>query len=195
MTCFRLACPLALVLGNNSVVLAHHEPSGGGWMAGLTHPLYGIDHLLAMLAVGLLAAKLAGPGRWTMPAAFLVGMLGGAALSLVGVGLPGVEPGIALSVIALGAMLAFAWRLPLPAAAIVVAAMGALHGHAHGSEMPQLAQPALYAAGFVIATATLHLVGIGLGQLILAPARRVRWSWLGSAVATAGVVLLVNVLK
>lgn len=139
------------------------EATGGGWSEGFAHPFSGIDHLVAMVAVGVWAAQLGRRALWLLPASFALVMAAGAALGLAGVALPGAEDGIALSVAVLGVLLAVAARPSLATGAAVVALFGLVHGYAHGAEMPETAAPMLYAMGFLAATVTLHLVGIGFG--------------------------------
>lgn len=137
-------------------------------MAGFSHPLFGIDHILVMLAVGLWAAQLGRDGKrsalWIVPAAFVSTMAVGFALALSGVALPFVEPGILASVIALGLLVAMAVRLPTAVCAAIVAVFALFHGHAHGGELGS-AGALQFGVGFVAATAMLHLAGIvaGLG--------------------------------
>jgi urease accessory protein len=144
--------------------LAHFvDGHGAGWSAGLAHPFSGIDHLCAMVAVGLWGAQIGRRAVWLLPLAFPICMALGAALSVAGIALPGAEDGIAVSVAVLGVLLAVAAKPPLALGAGVVGLFGLFHGYAHGSEMPHAAAPLLYAAGFLVATAALHLFGVGLG--------------------------------
>ncbi|MBI5132784.1 MAG: HupE/UreJ family protein [Rhodopseudomonas palustris] len=162
-----------------------HLVAADGAAAGFAHPFLGADHLLAMVAVGLWAASLGGRARWLVPASFVALMTLGAALGADGVALPAVEPMVALSVIALGALVALSLRVPTIAAAALVALFGLFHGAAHGAEMPALASPLAYGLGFIAATALLHGVGLALGGLRAhAPLRLA-----GGAIAAAGVAL------
>ncbi|MGE0022166.1 MAG: HupE/UreJ family protein [Hyphomicrobium sp.] len=137
-----------------------------GFMHGLAHPIGGLDHVLAMVAVGLLAAGLGGRAIWMVPAAFLVMMAAGGLLGMAHVALPYVELGIAASVVVLG--IAVALRLPMPTATAMalVGFFAVFHGFAHGAEMPVDASAAGYAAGFILATALLHAIGVALGLAI-----------------------------
>lgn len=145
---------------------AHSDQvSTGGFMAGYLHPLTGLDHLLAMVAVGIWGATLGVPLMWALPVAFPFMMVVGAVLAIFGLPLPYVELGVALSVLVLGAAIAMRWRAPMPAAIAIVSAFGFLHGYAHGSELPGSAAPATYAAGFIISTGLLHLAGIAFGNV------------------------------
>jgi urease accessory protein len=130
---------------------------------GFFHPLGGIDHVLAMVAVGLYAASLGGAAVWLVPAAFVGTMVAGGALGYVGLPLPYVEQGIGLSVVAIGIAIAFGVRLPTVIAMGLVGLFALFHGHAHGSEGAELAAFLPYAAGFVIATALLHVTGAVFG--------------------------------
>jgi urease accessory protein len=130
---------------------------------GFLHPLSGLDHMLAMVAVGLYAAHLGGRSRWLLPAAFVSTMLAGGLAGYAGVRPPLVEPAVALSVIAMGTAIALGARLPTLAATVLVAVFAVAHGHAHGSEGAAVASFLTYAAGFAAATALLHAAGIAAG--------------------------------
>jgi urease accessory protein len=147
-----------------AATLAHTSPiHGNGWLAGLTHPIGGMDHLLAMVAVGLWAAQLGGRARWGVPSAFVAVMLAGAGLGLAGLTLPFIEGGILLSVLLLGVVLAAAWRLPVVASTGLVGVFGLFHGFAHGAEMPAALSSLAYSAGFTTTTLLLHGAGIAAG--------------------------------
>lgn len=171
---------------------AHAGLHGAGFTTGVVHPFTGLDHLLAMVAVGLWAAQLGGRARWAVPAAF-VAMLGvGGALGMLGVNLPGVEAGIAASVLALGLLIAFSTRLPLAAGMALVGAFAIFHGHAHGVEMPSIATPWLYTLGFIFSTALLHGVGLGAGRVM--HAKRGKLVRLGGAALTfTGIWMLAGI--
>lgn len=154
------ALPLALFAGT---ALAHPGHESAGFFSGFGHPIGGADHLLAMLAVGLLAARQAGRSRWALPVSFVVAMLAGAGLGALGVTLPAVETGIAVSVLVLGLLIALVVKLPLNAAVPMVAVFAVFHGHAHFTEMGHGAVW-LYAAGFAVATALLHAMGYALAR-------------------------------
>jgi len=143
-----------------------HITAGNGLFDGLLHPLTGIDHLAAMLAVGVLAVL--SRGRlpwWGLPAAFVGGLAAGGVLGLAGGAVGGLEPAIALTVLVVGLVIAFDVRAGVPVTVAAVAAAGTLHGWAHGAEAPALGHPALYAVGFLVASAALHATGgvAGLG--------------------------------
>lgn len=177
---FSLAAVAAVALSALPAV-AHAHVSGAhdaGFVHGFLHPVGGLDHLLAMVAVGLWAAQRGGAALWALPAAFVTAMIGGGLLGMGGIDLPAVEIGIAGSVIALGALIALRSRLPLPGAVAAVALFALFHGHAHGAEMPEAASPLLYGLGFALATALLHGAGV-------AAALSVRRSLQGGAGALA----------
>jgi urease accessory protein len=142
-----------------------HEESGqaAGFLAGLAHPVSGLDHVLAMVAVGLWGAVLGAPAIWVLPVAFPLVMAFGGLIGLLGFPLPGVEIGIALSAMVLGAMVLAEVRPPLWLAALIVAFFAIFHGHAHGRELPEGTSALLYSLGFVVATGLLHAVGIFIG--------------------------------
>ncbi|TXH49093.1 MAG: HupE/UreJ family protein [Burkholderiaceae bacterium] len=170
---------------------AHEGPGlAGGFASGFAHPMLGWDHVVAMLAVGLWGAFLGAPALWLLPVIFPLVMAAGGALGVLGVPLPAVEIGIAVSAIALGGVVAGALRPPLGVAALLVAVFAVFHGHAHGTELPQAASPIAYSLGFVIATGLLHLAGIGLGLPTRWPAGRVAVRGLGAGIAALGVVFL-----
>ena len=137
---------------------------GAGLMAGLTHPFVGLDHLLAMIAVGIWAGQLGGRAVWLIPLTFVSVMTAAATLASFGLLLPLVEPAIACSVLVLGLLIAGSVRLPTSVGAFLVGLFAVFHGYAHGLELPQAASPILYGAGFVLATALLHGLGIGFAS-------------------------------
>ncbi len=164
----------------------------GGLAHGFMHPLGGLDHILAMVAVGMLAAHLGGGAMWLVPAAFIGMMTLGGVLGFAGVPLPFVEQGIALSVIVLGVLVALGVGMPTALAMGIVGVFAVFHGHAHGTELPDGSAPAAYAAGFILATALLHAAGIGLGIAIERLAARSRvWTtrMVGAVMALLGVSL------
>jgi urease accessory protein len=160
--------------------------SGVGFTHGFAHPMMGLDHLLAMLAVGLWAAQLGGRAAWLVPAAFVSVMSAGSALGMSGANLPMVEQGIVASVLILGLLIATAARLPLGASAALVGVFALFHGLAHGTEMPASASGLAYAAGFAVATALLHAIG-----WLAAKSARVEWVRLaGAAIAVMAISLI-----
>lgn len=165
--------------------------AGAGLAEGAAHPISGLDHLMAMVAVGLWGAQTGGRARWAMPLAFVAAMVLGGALGMTGFVLPGVETGIAGSVLILGALIALAARMPLAAGLGLIALMGVFHGHAHGAEMPETASPLLYALGFVAVTAALHAAGVIAGTAALKAvwmSRALRLA--GAAVAVSGLIMV-----
>ncbi len=192
MKATRIAAGAALALiGAATPALAHSgHGDTSGFVAGFLHPVGGLDHVLAMVAVGLFAAHLGGRALWAVPAAFVALMAVGGALGMNGANVPYVETGIALSVVVFGLTLASGAALPVGLAVGLVGFFSIFHGHAHGAEMPPNTSGAAYAAGFLIATALLHGAGIalGMGAARLASQRAVRIG--GAAMAAAGVGLL-----
>lgn len=148
--------------------IAHaHTGIGGasGFVAGILHPISGIDHLLVMVSVGLLAGIAGGRARWALPLGFVTAMLAGAGLALAGGSLPLVETVIAASVVVLGALAALRFGLPMAAILAVVAFFAVFHGFAHGQEAPVGGAILAYIAGFTVATALLHAAGVGLARV------------------------------
>jgi urease accessory protein len=172
---------------------AHTGDIAGGLLGGVTHPLFGLDHVVAMVAVGLWGAFLGAPAIWMLPIIFPLVMAFGGALGIIGVPLPAVEIGIAASAIVLGLMVAASARPPLWLAAILVGAFAIFHGYAHGAELPAGADAAAFSLGFVIATGFLHLTGIAFGLLARWPAGRIAVRVAGAAIALVGVAFLTGV--
>lgn len=157
---------LPILLLTPSLAFAHLAPGEhGSFMAGASHPLFGADHMLAMLAVGLWAALLSGRALWMVPVGFVTAMVLGFGAAMAGVPLPAVEPLILSSVLILGLLVALAVRLPVGWAAGIVATFGAFHGHAHGAEIGA-ATALQYLAGFAVITMGLHVLGLLLGLAI-----------------------------
>ncbi|MEZ5935157.1 MAG: HupE/UreJ family protein [Alphaproteobacteria bacterium] len=188
----RLGTFVLLLAGLIATPALAHEGGGavGGFLSGFSHPIFGWDHVVAMVAVGLWGAFLGSPAIWILPVVFPLVMALGGALGVVGMPLPAVETGIAASAVVLGLLVAFKARPPLWAAAIVVGAFAIFHGHAHGTELPAAANPLTYAVGFVIATGLLHLCGIAFGLLVRWPAGKVAVQAGGGAIALAGLAFL-----
>jgi urease accessory protein len=171
--------------------LAHAQGGeAAGLLSGLRHPVSGLDHILAMVAVGLWGAQLGKPAIWLLPVTFPMVMAFGGMLGLMGLALPGIEIGIAVSAIILGALVGWEARPPLWVAAVVVGFFAVFHGHAHGTELPAGADALLYSIGFVVATGCLHAAGIGLGMIHRWPAGKVTVRAAGMAVGLAGVCFL-----
>jgi urease accessory protein len=190
-------CSIAAALSLVPTAALAHSGVGHvhGFAQGFLHPLGGVDHVLAMVTVGVFAWQLSGRALWLVPATFVLAMAAGGALGIAGVELPLVEFGIATSVVVLGAIVALKVRTPLAVAMGVVGAFAVFHGHAHGTEMPPDALGAAYAAGFLLATALLHAGGIalgfGIGRIGDIQGRLV-YRVGGGLVALAGVAILVH---
>ncbi|MBB4482691.1 HupE/UreJ family protein [Rhizobium etli] len=137
-----------------------------GFSHGFAHPMSGLDHMLAMVMVGVFAFQLGGRATWLVPTTFVLVMALGGALGVAGINVPFVETGIALSVVILGAIVALNVKAPLAVAAGLIGLFAIFHGHAHGAEMPENAAGAAYAAGFMVATALLHAAGLALGYAV-----------------------------
>jgi urease accessory protein len=172
--------------------MAHVDDPGlaGGFITGFTHPLFGWDHVLAMVAVGLWGAFLGSPAIWILPVVFPLIMAFGGAAGILGVPIPAVETGIAASSIVLGVLIALALRSPLWVAVLIVGSFAVFHGHAHGTELPSAASPVTYSTGFVVATGMLHLIGVGFGFLAGRPGGAFAVRTAGAAIAVAGVAFL-----
>jgi urease accessory protein len=168
-----------------------------GFVQGFGHPLGGLDHILAMVAVGIFAWQLGGRALWAVPATFVLVMALGGVLGISGIAIPGVEIGIAASIIVLGAIVALRVKASVAVAMGVVALFAIFHGHAHGTEMPLAAGSGPYALGFMLATALLHLTGIGLGFAIGRVGEsygRLGYRFAGGLVALAGLAILVQAI-
>jgi urease accessory protein len=187
MAAFILVIALTL---SASPASAHPGDPAAGFVSGFFHPIFGWDHITAMVAVGLWGAFLGRPAIYILPIVFPMVMAVGGALGILGVPLPGVETGIAASAIVLGVCVMIAARPPLWVAAIIVGFFAIFHGHAHGTELPDATDPVGYACGFVIATGLLHLCGIFLGVLIRFQWGRVAVRTLGAVIALAGIAFL-----
>lgn len=161
--CLAWAAPAAAHVGHGTV-------GTGNFIDGFLHPVTGLDHLIAMVAVGLWGAQLGAPAIWLLPIVFPLVMAVGGFIGLLGLPLPAVDLGVALSGVVLGLCVAFVARPALWIPAVIVGAFGLLHGHAHGTAMPMSGSPIAFGAGFVIATGLLHLCGILIGLLVQWPA-------------------------
>lgn len=179
-----------------SLSLAHPVMKEGGFVTGLAHPALGFDHFLAMLSVGLLSVQLGGRAIWTVPATFVLFVLVGGVMGMRDIPLFTVEAGIASSVLVLGLTILADQKIPILLAMIGVTLFGLFHGHAHGTEMPGFVHPAAYASGFVMGTALIHLLGVGLGWC--ATRNRVGTLTLracGAGIAVLGVNFLLNAIR
>jgi len=189
----RLAAVLVLCVVT-APALAHNVEGAGGFVAGLAHPVFGPDHVVAMVAVGLWGAFLGAPAIVLLPIVFPLVMAFGGVLGILGVPLPATETGIAASAIVLGLMVLAAARPPVWVAALMVGAFAIFHGYAHGRELPDDANAVAFAAGFVIATGLLHLTGIAFGLLTRWPAGRIAVRAAGGVIALVGVGYLGGLL-
>ena len=162
----------------------------GGLASGFEHPLFGFDHLLAMLAVGIWGAQMGGRAGWSLPVTFPLIMAAGGLAGMLGLHLPSVETGVALSLLVFGLVIAFAWKPFEIAALALIAVFAVFHGYAHGVELPAAADPAAYSAGFVMATGLIHVLGIGIGLI----SGMVVGGWLsrslGAVIAASGIYFL-----
>jgi len=180
----------AVLAGAATPAVAHtgiHSVSG--FAAGFLHPLGGLDHMLAMIGVGLFAALLGRGALLAVPASFVLMMMAGGALGMAGVEIPAVEVAIAASVVAVGSVVAWGWAWPTSAAAMLVGFFALFHGYAHGAELPVGASGLTYGLGFALASAALHSLGIILSQINLGAGKVTRP--LGVAITIAGLVLVV----
>ena len=170
-----------------------HTGLGTGFslVDGALHPLSGLDHIAAMVTVGLWAAVAGGHCRWAWPLTFVAAMVGGGIAARHGIALPAVEPAISASVIVLGLAVASGLRVPLAAGALLIGAFAVFHGAAHGAEAPR-SDFAGYAAGFAVSTALLHAVGLGLALLVERLASLVTVRALGAAAAAIGIALAIK---
>lgn len=183
-----LALPVALIAAQAG---AHTgEGINSGFASGFWHPIYGWDHVVAMVAVGLWGAFLGSPAIWILPVVFPLVMALGGALGVIGVPIPAVETGIALSGVVLGLLIAFAVRAPIWVAAVIVGLFAVFHGHAHGTELPEAFSPYGYAVGFVVGTGLLHMAGIALGFLTNSEIGRTAVRGAGGVIALVGAAFL-----
>jgi urease accessory protein len=167
-------------------VFAHSGGAIGGLTSGLLHPITGLDHVVAMVAVGLWGGILGGAAIWQLPVIFPFVMALAGALGALGVPVPGIEAGIAASGLVLGLMVMLMVRPPIAVAAAIVGLFAIFHGHAHGTELPEAANPLTYAVGFVVATGALHLCGIAFGQLMQWPSGKLAVRAMGGVIALMG---------
>lgn len=195
---YSFAVPLLVALALAAMpnpAFAHVEQGqAAGFLTGLKHPWSGLDHVLAMIAVGLWGAQLGNPALWLLPVTFPMMMSLGAVMGLIGMGLPGVEVGIALSALLLGGMVMGEVRPKLAVAVLLVGFFAVFHGHAHGTELPSGQSGLLYSMGFVIATGCLHGMGIGIGLVHRWPAGRLALRGAGAFIAGMGLFFLARAL-
>lgn len=184
------ATGMAVMLWAGSALAHVEKGQAEGFVTGLSHPWSGLDHVLAMVAVGLWGAQLGNPAIWILPVTFPMVMAMGAFLGLVGMPVPGVEIGIALSALLLGVMILGELRPPLALAVVLVGFFAIFHGHAHGTELPEGQSGLLYSMGFVMATGCLHGIGIAIGLIHRWPAGRLALRAAGGGIAAMGVWFL-----
>jgi len=189
----RALLSLAVFFALAQTALAHPGHGGHDLSDGLQHPLHGVDHLAAMVAVGLLAVRIGGRALWIMPCAFMGSMLVGGLSAAIAVPLPGIEYGIALSVLVLGLLIAATRIVPLAWGAAIVAFFAVFHGHAHAAEMTAGGSLAAYAAGFILATALLHIAGVLGGLVLVRPVHGISLRLAGATISVLGVWLLWSV--
>jgi urease accessory protein len=163
---YRLIVIAAALLASSAAQAHVGVGDTHGFVHGFAHPMSGVDHILAMVAVGLFAAHLGGRALYLVPLSFVAMMIVGGMLGIAGVSLPFVEIGIGLSVVVFGIAVAFSLDIPAALAMMLVGFFAIFHGHAHGTEMPESVSGLAYGGGFILATAALHALGIGLGLII-----------------------------
>jgi len=191
---FTLVLSLLLCIVSFSALAHSSEGAEGGFISGFLHPVFGWDHVIAMVAVGLWGAFLGIPAMWVLPVVFPMVMALGGVLGILGIGIPRVETGIAASAIVLGGSVALAARPPLWIAAVIVGIFAIFHGHAHGTELPQAANPLAYSVGFVLSTGLLHLSGIAFGLLVRWPSGRIAVRTCGAIISVLGCLFLARTL-
>lgn len=181
---------IAIVL-TPRIISAHESGDvAGGLISGFSHPYTGLDHVVAMIAVGIWGTQLKQPAIWLLPVTFPVVMAFGAMLGIIGLPLPGIEIGIALSAIVLGVMVALEVTPPLWVAGVIVAFFAIFHGYAHGAELPGSVQPLAYGVGFVVGTGILHATGISIGLIEKVKFGNYVIRILGGIIAVVGVYFL-----
>ena len=186
-----------LLLFFSSALSAHEAQSlpYGPFLSGITHPVLGFDHLLAMVSVGMISAQIGGRAIWTVPATFVVVMFFGGLLGLNYGGLTGYEIGIAISVLLLGSALAADKKLNAGFAMIAVAVFAVFHGYAHGEEIPTIAEPPPYIAGFMTGTIILHIAGVVLADISTHYEKgKILLRFLGGFIALSGMYFLINAI-
>lgn len=191
----RCGLALAAVALLSQPALAHEQAGiAGGFASGFLHPLTGLDHMIAMVAVGIWGAQLGAPAIWVLPVTFPIVMAMGGVMGILKLPLPFQEPAIALSALVLGAAVAVRLKTPFAVAAAIVAVFAIFHGYAHGAELPHAANPLAYGIGFVAATGLLHLCGISIGLLLRWPIGERLIRGVGAAIALLGCYFLVRSL-
>lgn len=193
MTNVRRALPLLLIALFPALAHAHvGVGQANGLLPGLAHPITGLDHICAMVAVGLWAAQRGGRALWLVPLTFVSVMAVGGLLGMAAISLPFVEQGVLASVLVLGVLIAAAVRLPLVMSVVIVALFALFHGHTHGTEMPVTASGFVYGLGFMLATVALHLGGIGIGLAARRAGTGLVVRYAGGAIAACGLYLCIS---
>jgi urease accessory protein len=187
-----IACVCVIPQGAAAHII---QGAQGGFGSGFEHPLTGADHFLAMFAVGLWGAQMGGRPVWMLPVVFPLIMVVGGIAGMAGISLPGIEIGIAISILALGMAIALAWRPAEWVALVLIAFFAVCHGYARGAELPLAADPADYAIGFVVATGMIHLFGIGVGLGLNKPMGGSLARILGGMISIGGIHFLVQALS
>lgn len=187
---FCAAMVLALLVAPEAGFAHVTQEALGGFATGFAHPLKGPDHFLAMFAVGIWGAQMGGRSVWTLPVSFPLIMAMGGLAGMLGLPLPRVELGIALSIIVLGSAIVLAWRPVEALALLVIGIFAVFHGYAHGAELPNATDPADYGLGFVVATGLIHLFGVGVGLLLGKPFNGRVARALGGVIAVGGIYFL-----
>ena len=190
---------LTLLLSTFLIPVAHAHASAatlqGGLISGFFHPLTGLDHIVAMFAVGLWGVFLGKPAIWLLPVVFPIVMALGGVLGVLGIPIPYTEVGIALSGIILGIMVAFTIKPPIWVAAVIVGIFAVFHGYAHGVELPNATNPLIFSIGFVMSTGLLHLTGIAFGELTRWPIGEKLVRGLGGIITLVGIGFLMGYLQ
>ena len=187
---------LLIIILSPGMANAHILQGDAGFLSGLTHPVLGFDHFLAMLSVGILSAQIGGRAIWTVPATFVSVMALGAFIGVRNIEIPGVEYGIALSVLILGFSLAMERKLLPVWAMLGVGFFAIFHGHAHGTEMPRIVTPVIYALGFLLGTAGIHLCGVLVGVVSNRTAKGTEiLRFVGAGISGVGVHILYILTK
>jgi urease accessory protein len=189
----KKSIPTVIILLSFPILLIAHDGHGSSFMSGLSHPILGLDHLLAMLSVGILSAQMGEKAMWAVPAVFVGVMLFGGLMGIGSEGIPFIEPVIALSVIALGIAIAFEEKLPLMVTIAFVGFFGFNHGFAHGMEMPQLAHAIQYSIGFILGATIIHLIGVAIGYLATKTEKNSKvLQFIGAFIAGMGLHILIG---
>jgi len=182
---------LAFVLFTPILLYLHPQiGSSSGFMTGFAHPLNGLDHMIAMFAVGLWAVQVGGKGIWLIPLAFVCMMIAGGILGMSGVTVPFVETGIIMSVLILGVLLVASARLPIAAGMVLMGIFALFHGHSHGTEIPATVSGLAFSAGFALSTVMLHSAGIAAGLTLRKASKMKVLRYAGAAIIASGIMMI-----